>query len=83
MDVKNIPELNELNFDTRHGLKIGAIADLGQAVPVPRGVPWFPQDIEAWSVRWVLLHLVEYDRNWVTWDAWLKSFGVAGPYVRR
>ena len=38
---------------------IGAIADLGQAVPVPKGVPWFPQDIEAWSVRWVLLHLVE------------------------
>ena len=24
----------------------------------------------------VLLHLVEYDRNWVTWEAWLKSFGV-------
>ena len=31
----------------------------------------------------VLLHLVEYDRNWVTWDAWLKSFGVAGPARRR
>ncbi|MBK5223799.1 MAG: DinB family protein [Acidimicrobiia bacterium] len=38
---------------------IGAIDDLGQAVPVPKGVPWYPQDIEAWSVRWVLLHLVE------------------------
>ncbi len=24
----------------------------------------------------VLLHLVEYDRNWVTWEAWLRSFGV-------
>jgi uncharacterized damage-inducible protein DinB len=33
--------------------------DLDQAVPVPRGVPWFPDDVEAWSVRWVLLHLVE------------------------
>ena len=33
--------------------------DLGQAVPVPQGVPWFPDDVEAWSVRWVLLHLVE------------------------
>jgi len=31
----------------------------------------------------VLLHLAEYDRNWVTWDAWLKSFGVAGPARRR
>jgi uncharacterized damage-inducible protein DinB len=33
--------------------------DLGAAVPVPRGVPWFPDDVEAWSVRWVLLHLIE------------------------
>lgn len=38
---------------------IRAISDLGQAVPVPRDVPWFPQDVEAWSVRWVLLHLIE------------------------
>lgn len=38
---------------------IADIADLGQAVPVPKGVPWFPDDIEAWSVRWVLLHLIQ------------------------
>ena len=38
---------------------IAGIEDLGQAVPVPKGVPWFPQDVEAWSVRWVLLHLIE------------------------
>jgi uncharacterized damage-inducible protein DinB len=38
---------------------IAAIDDLGQPVPVPKGVPWFPQDIEAWSVRWVLLHLIQ------------------------
>lgn len=37
---------------------IAEIADLGQAVPVPRGVPWFPDDVDAWSVRWVLLHLI-------------------------
>ncbi|MGZ4678866.1 MAG: DinB family protein [Ilumatobacteraceae bacterium] len=35
------------------------IADLGQPVPVPKGVPWFPDDVEAWSVRWVLLHVIE------------------------
>jgi len=34
-------------------------ADLDGAVPVPRGVPWFPDDVEAWSVRWVLLHIIE------------------------
>ena len=37
---------------------IAGIADLGRAVPVPRGVPWFPADVDAWSVRWVLLHLI-------------------------
>lgn len=38
---------------------IAGIADLGQPVPVPKGVPWFPQDIDAWSVRWVLFHLIQ------------------------
>ena len=38
---------------------IASIDDLGQAVPVPKGVPWFPDDIDAWSVRWVLLHLIQ------------------------
>jgi hypothetical protein len=33
--------------------------DLDHPVPVPRGVPWFPEDVDAWSVRWVLLHLIE------------------------
>jgi uncharacterized damage-inducible protein DinB len=38
---------------------IAGIADLGEPVPVPPGVPWYPQDLTAWSVRWVLLHLIE------------------------
>jgi uncharacterized damage-inducible protein DinB len=37
---------------------IEKIADLGQPVPVPKGVPWFPADLDAWSVRWVLLHII-------------------------
>jgi uncharacterized damage-inducible protein DinB len=37
---------------------VAAIPDLGQPVPVP-DAPWFPKDVEAWSVRWVLLHLIE------------------------
>jgi len=37
---------------------VAGIADLGQAVPVP-DEPWFPKDVAAWSVRWVLLHLIE------------------------
>jgi hypothetical protein len=38
---------------------IAGIADLGDPVPVPKGVPWFPDDVDAWSVRWVLLHVIE------------------------
>jgi hypothetical protein len=37
---------------------IAGIADLGQRVPVQRQIPWMPT-VEAWSVRWVLLHLIE------------------------
>jgi uncharacterized damage-inducible protein DinB len=37
---------------------VRAIPDLGRRVPVPQGVPWYPQDLDAWSVRWVLMHLV-------------------------
>jgi uncharacterized damage-inducible protein DinB len=32
--------------------------DLGHPVPVP-DQPWYPKDLKAWSVRWVLLHLIE------------------------
>ena len=38
---------------------VAGISDMGQAVPVPKGVPWFPADVEAWSVRWVLLHVIQ------------------------
>jgi uncharacterized damage-inducible protein DinB len=37
---------------------VRSIPDLGRWVPVPPGVPWYPQDLDAWSVRWVLMHLV-------------------------
>jgi len=33
--------------------------ELDDPVPVPKGVPWFPDDIDAWSIRWVLLHLIQ------------------------
>lgn len=38
---------------------VSSIDDLRRPVPVPKGVPWFPADVEAWSVRWVLLHVLE------------------------
>jgi uncharacterized damage-inducible protein DinB len=38
---------------------IAEIADLGQEVPIDKSVPWNPKDIDHWSVRWVLLHLIQ------------------------
>jgi len=38
---------------------IAGARDMADPVPIPKGVPWFPQDEENWSVRWVLLHLIE------------------------
>ncbi|OJF09797.1 DinB family protein [Couchioplanes caeruleus] len=38
---------------------IAEIADLGQDVPVDHSVPWNPKDLDNWSVRWVLLHLIQ------------------------
>ena len=35
------------------------LGDLDHLVPVPKGVPWFPQDLDHWTLRWVLLHLIE------------------------
>jgi uncharacterized damage-inducible protein DinB len=37
---------------------IAEIPDLGQPVPVPPA-PWYPRNVKFWSVRWVLLHLIE------------------------
>jgi uncharacterized damage-inducible protein DinB len=39
--------------------QIAAEEDLGRLVPIPKGVPWFPADEDYWSVRWVLLHVIE------------------------
>lgn len=33
--------------------------DLDAPVPVPSDAPWWPRDVEAWDVRWAVLHLIE------------------------
>ena len=38
---------------------IAEIEDLGQDVPIDHSVPWNPKDLDNWSVRWVLLHLIQ------------------------
>ena len=44
-----------------------------------RNAPRGPPDL----LPETLLHLVEYDRNWITWGAWLRSFGVEEPPRKR
>jgi uncharacterized damage-inducible protein DinB len=39
-------------------LRIFDEADLDTAVPVPTDAPWFPKDLDNWSVRWVIHHLI-------------------------
>ena len=48
-------------FDDQNAETIRLIetADLAAAVPVPQEVPWFPKDVAAWSVRWVIFHMIE------------------------
>jgi uncharacterized damage-inducible protein DinB len=51
--------LDKLKKQNEETLRVFAEADLDTPVPVPHEVPWFPQDVENWSVRWVALHLIE------------------------
>jgi uncharacterized damage-inducible protein DinB len=38
---------------------VATVPDLNQAVPVPARARWAPPEVDAWSVRWVLLHLIQ------------------------
>jgi hypothetical protein len=39
-------------------LRLVETAALDAAIPVPRNAPWFPKDVDAWSVRWVFQHVL-------------------------
>ena len=51
--------LAKLRAQNEDSLRIFAEADLDAQVPVPHDVPWFPQDLDFWNVRWGAMHLVE------------------------
>jgi hypothetical protein len=51
--------LDGLRRQSATTLQVFADADLDAFVPVPRNVPWFPKDVDHWSVRWVALHLIQ------------------------
>jgi hypothetical protein len=51
--------LGKLRRQNAETLRVFAEADLDTPVPVPHDVPWFPKDIDFWSVRWIGLHPIE------------------------
>ncbi|MDX1884671.1 DinB family protein [Mycolicibacterium sp. 120270] len=51
--------LEALRAQNEDTLRTFADADLDTRVPVPHEVPWFPQNLDFWNVRWVAMHLVE------------------------
>ena len=51
--------LDGLRDQNTRTLGVFADADLAAPVPVPRNVPWFPKDIDHWTVRWIAMHLIE------------------------
>jgi hypothetical protein len=50
--------LGALEAENAKSLRLVETADLDARVPVPHDIPWFPKDLEAWSVRWVILHVI-------------------------
>ena len=48
--------LDKLRAQNEDTLRIFAEADLDTRVPVPHDVPWFPQDLDFWNVRWLTRH---------------------------
>ena len=51
--------LDRLRAQNEETLRVFAEADLDTQVPVPHDVPWFPEDLDFWNVRWVAMHLIE------------------------
>ncbi|GAB3005262.1 hypothetical protein MBOU_05610 [Mycobacterium bourgelatii] len=50
--------LRAFEIQNAESLRLVATADLDAPVPVPKDAPWFPKNIDAWSVRWVILHVI-------------------------
>jgi hypothetical protein len=50
--------LRAFQAQNAQSLQLVDTADLDAVVPVPDDVPWFPANIKAWSVRWVILHVI-------------------------
>ena len=50
--------LEKFKTENAKTLSLVETADLDAKVPVPQDIPWFPKGIKDWSVRWVILHVI-------------------------
>ena len=50
--------LQTLETENANSLHLVETADLEAKVPVPHDSPWFPKGVKDWSVRWVILHVI-------------------------
>lgn len=50
--------LHAFTAENATALRLVEAADLDAKVPVPQDIPWFPKGIKDWSVRWVILHVI-------------------------
>jgi uncharacterized damage-inducible protein DinB len=50
--------LKKFKAENANALHLVETADLDAKVPVPQDIPWFPKGIKDWSVRWVILHVI-------------------------
>ncbi|MGB9251403.1 MAG: DinB family protein [Mycobacterium sp.] len=50
--------LKTLEAGNANSLQLVDTADLDAKVPVPQDIPWFPKGVKDWSVRWVILHVI-------------------------
>jgi len=50
--------LSAFEAENATSLHLVDTVDLDAEVPVPQDIPWFPKGLKAWSVRWVILHVI-------------------------
>src|SRR3984957_1732191 len=50
--------LRTLEAENANSLHLVETAHLDAQVPVPQDIPWFPKGVKDWSVRWVILHVI-------------------------
>jgi uncharacterized damage-inducible protein DinB len=50
--------LSAFEAENAASLHLVDTVDLNAKVPVPQDIPWFPRGLKAWSVRWVILHVI-------------------------